>query len=436
MLTPGDPGFAEELLGFNLTHTHRPQLVAPATSVADVQAAVRDATGVHVTVLATGHGADTPITDGLVITLRRLNTVTIDPDARTATFGGGVRWAAVIEAAAAFGLAPITGSSPNVGATGYLLGGGLGPLARSHGFSSDYVVGFTLVDARGELVRADADTNPDLYWALRGGKGGFGVVLETSIRLVQLATVYGGSLIFAEPDIETVLRGWIDWTTDASADVTTSVAIVRFPPLEEVPEQMRGQTVLMLRFAYPGSAAEGEALAAPLATLATPLMDTMGELPVAQIGMIHNDPVEPAPGWGRGMLLNALDGDFATAMLEHVGAGVRTPLMIAEVRHIGAATRRDVPEGSAVGGRGAGYTLHLIGVPDPTLFGAALPAVADRLQASIASWIAPETTINFADEHDPIDFRRAWPTETFERLDRLRATWDPQGVFAYGPART
>src|SRR5690606_19123007 len=146
--------------------------------------------------------------------------------------GAGVRWRAVQAAAAAHGLTGITGSSTSVGAIGFTLGGGLGPLARSHGFSSDYVRGFEVVTGTGELVTANADENPELFWALRGGKVGLGVVTTMQLQLVPLATVYAGALYFAEQHIEAALRGWIDWMPTAPDDVTTSISILNLPDLE------------------------------------------------------------------------------------------------------------------------------------------------------------------------------------------------------------
>lgn len=171
---PGDEGFAAAAAGFNLAFDPRPDLVAVATSVDDVVAAVRFArqAGMRISVQGTGHGAETTIESGLLLNTSRLDHLRVDPETRTAASGAGVRWAAVVDAAAAYGLAAITGSSPKVGAVGYLLGGGMGPLARSHGFSSDYVIGFTVVTGEGEVVEADEHRNPDLFWALRGASSG------------------------------------------------------------------------------------------------------------------------------------------------------------------------------------------------------------------------------------------------------------------------
>jgi FAD/FMN-containing dehydrogenase len=151
----------------------------------------------------------------LLVSMRRLKDVSVDREARTARIGGWARWQAVITAANEYGLAPIAGSSTTVGVVGYLLGGGLGPLARSHGFSSDYIVGFSVVTGEGNLVEANAEQNADLFWALRGGHSGLGMVTEVRLRLVELRVLYAGALFFDEPNIEAALRARINATSFA-----------------------------------------------------------------------------------------------------------------------------------------------------------------------------------------------------------------------------
>jgi hypothetical protein len=287
--------------------------------------------------------------------------------------------------------------------------------------------------ASGEVVHASASENPDLFWALRGGKGGFGVVTSVEVRLVPLPTLYAGALVFPEADIESVVRGWIDWTATAEPDATTSVAIIHFPPVEQVPEVFRGKTLAMLRFAYPGDAARGEKLVAPLRALGTPMMDGVRPLPLGDVAQIHNDPTDPSPSYSSGALLNGLDQEFATALLQAAGPGVQSPIMVTEVRHIGSATSHDVPGGSSVGGRTSGFTLSLIGAPNPALFETVLPGATSAVLGSFAAWLSPETTVNFAGGSSAADFPKSWPAETFARLASVRAAVDPQGVFAYGP---
>lgn len=439
VLTPSDPGFSDEVAGFNTTVVQAPDAVVPAATPHDVLETVRFARehGLPVRVQATGHGAFLPASDGVLIDTSRLDALSIDEETRIATIGAGVRWAAVVESASPLGLAPIAGSSTNVGVVGLVTGGGLGPLSRSHGFAADYVRGFTVATGLGELVEATADENPELFWALRGGKGGLGIVTEVRIELVELSELYAGTLFFEEQHIEQALRAWVDWTADAAPEVTTSAGVYRLPPFPFIPEPLRGRTLLAIHFARPGSPADGERLAQPLRAAAPVYLDYLGRLPTSQIATIHNDPTEPGPGWDRGMLLSSIDQDFATALLANVGSGAELPMLLAEVRHLGEATSRDVDGGSAVGGRESGFTFILIGAPDPALFEEVLPAVADRVTAAIEPWVSPETNINFAGRILSLQhFASAWPADTFARLASVRHQYDPDHIFPYGPAAT
>ncbi|MEO6941598.1 MAG: FAD-binding oxidoreductase [Terrimesophilobacter sp.] len=437
VLTPDDDGFTEEVSGFNLATRYHPVVAVLVNHEADVVEAVRFAARhqLPVRVLATGHGPSDTITDGLLIVTKRLDTLHVDPETHIATVGAGLKWEAVQAAAAPLGLTAISGSSPDVGAIGLTLGGGIGPLARSHGFTSDYARSFRIVTKTGEFLAASATENPDLFWALRGGKGGLGVVTELRIELVELPVIHGGALIFDTPHIATVLRGWIDWTATAPDDVTTSVAIIRFPPSDFVPEPLRGRHAIALRFAYPGTAADGEHLAAPLRRLAPALVDAIGQLPTSMMGLIHSDPTQPLPAWDFGAVLSGADQDLATIMLEQVGEGTQAPLMITELRHLGGCTNIDVPEGSAAGGRSGKFTLYSIGVPDPALFETVLPAAAGALSTALAPWIASQTMVNFAGIfRSRSHFESAWPPDIFARLESVRKTYDPLGLFTYGPA--
>lgn len=433
VLAPADPGFAEEVAGTNLAVIQAPDVAVGAASAADVVEAVRyaAANALPVRVQSTGHGAHAPITDGLLITTRRLDRLEIDPETRIATIGAGVVWGTVIDAAAEQALAPVSGSSREVGVVGYLVGGGLGPLARSHGFSSDYVRSFTVVTGAGELIEASASENADLFWALRGGKSALGIVTEVRLELVDVPSLYAGSLLFEQQHIETVVRGWVDFTAQAPAAVTTSIVALRFPPIDAVPEAMRGKSFVALRFAFPGDLVEGEHLAAPLRALAPAFTDALGPLPLAQVGLIHNDPPGPAPAWSNGTLLSAIDQDFATAFLAAVGPTARTPFIASELRHLGAATAVDVPEGSAVGGRSGAYTLTLVGAPEPSLFATFMPESATKVYEALRPWINPESTANFADHS--LAGTPSWSEGAAARLAEVRAEYDPEAVFGVAP---
>lgn len=435
VLERGNPALAAEVAAQNTLIQHTPDLAVIPHSEGDVRAAVRFASthGLAVRIQATGHGAEAPVTDGLLLLTKRMLDVSVDPSTRIATVGAGVRWEAVIRAGAEHGLAPITGSSTHVGAVGYTLGGGLGPLARSHGFTSDWVRGFRVVLADGSVVTADNDEHPDLFWALRGGKGGFGVVTEMHVELVPLRTLYAGSLFYDGPNVEAALRAWTDWLPTAPASVTTSVALMNMPPIEEIPEPFRGRFLLSLRFAFTGDPAEGERILAPLRAAAPVYLDTVSEIPASAVGAIHNDPSEPGPVWTRGFLLKPIDQEFVDELLAHFGQEAGAPFLGVEVRHLGGATATDVAGGSAAGGRRSAHTLTMIGVAPP-LF-ERMPVAADSFLAAAARWVSPETNINFAGTvSDPEHFASAWPGDTFERLSKTRTQYDPERLFAYGPA--
>ncbi|MGW7683159.1 FAD-binding oxidoreductase [Kribbella sp. NPDC054772] len=436
VLTPEAEGYAEELSGFNLAVTHTPDVVVGLTSEADAVAVVRVAaeSGTPVRVLATGHGIPNPIQDGIVVTTTRLTGLTVDPDAKIAQIAAGNRWAEVIAAAAPHGLAPITGGSDAVGCIGYTLGGGLGPLARTYGFSSDWARGFRVVTGTGEIVTANATENADLFWALRGGKGGFGIVTAMDFALVELSTLYGGSVFFDAEYVAPVLSAWAEWTKTLPEEANSSVVILRLPPLEFIPEPLRGKTVINVRFAYVGDATEGKRLFQPIRDAGTALIDAVGEMPASDIALIHNDPKAPTPSWDRGLMLTEMDAGFVAAFLDAVGPDQQVPLVAVELRHLGGATERDVPEGSAVGGRSGAFTMTMIGVPDPGLFEKVLPATVDGVLAALRDWVSDETTVNFAGGFAlPGSYEASWPAATFARLAGIRAAYDRNRLFPYGP---
>ncbi|MGH3263029.1 MAG: FAD-binding oxidoreductase [Trebonia sp.] len=358
----------------------------------------------------------------------------INADARLAVIGAGVRWRPVVEAAAAFGLAPVVGSSVTVGAIGYTLGGGLGPLARSHGFSSDWVQGFRVVTATGDVATADAHENPDLFWALRGGKGGFGIVTEVTVELAPLPALYAGGLYFeGTNNIEAALRAWVEWLPDAPENVSTSVALLRLPDEESAPAHLRGRNLLHLRFAFPGDPSEGERLIAPLRAAGLAYLDTVGELPLREVAAIHGDPEAPQPLKSFCAELTGIDQDLVTALLRLVGPEADSPFVEVELRHLGGAAARDTAETTAVGGRDGALMLRQV-VENPSLFAAARDVSTDVFGAAVP-WRAAVTNVNFAGNTAiPSAFEAASPDAIRSRLAELRAKYDPNRVFPFGPS--
>ena len=302
-------------------------------------------------------------------------------------------------------------------------------MARSHGFASDYLLGATVVTGAAEVVEADAERAPDLFWALRGGKFGLGVITELRIRLAELPALYAGSLSFAEEHIRKVLEQWAHWTDTAGPDVTTSAAVVHFPPLDVIPEPLRGRRVLSLRFGHPGPVEAGERLARPLRALAPVLLDDLRPLPLSEVARIHNDPTTPMPMAFTAHLLARADVRVIERVLREVGPGSDGPFGIGEIRHIGAATARDVPEGSAVGGRSGRFVLTFIS-NDPSRFGE-IPTAAAAVKRDLAPSFADEGNINFVGDPLPADeVAHAWSESTRRRLDQVRRKYEPRGVLA------
>ncbi|MGI5489080.1 FAD-binding oxidoreductase [Microtetraspora malaysiensis] len=435
VLIPGQDGFEEEAAGFNLAVRHRPAVIVGATGVEDVAAAVRLAAahGLPVAVQATGHGAVQAADGALLVSTRRMREIVVDPVARTAQIGAGCTWAEVVAAVSPYGLAPLSGSASGVGAVGFTLGGGIGPIARTFGFAADHVREITVVTGDGRIRTADAGREPDLFWALRGGKGGFGIVTSITVDLFPITTVYGGGLFYAGEDASSVLHAYRTWTATLPEATTTSVALLRLPPLPELPPQLSGRFVVHLRVAHMGEEREAEALLAPMRAVAAPVLDAVGHLPYAALDAIHQDPVAPLPVAERGMLLRELTGEAVDALLAVAGPAAQVPLAVVELRQLGGALAREPKEPNAVGGRDAAFSLLVIGAPVPELMESAVPAAIGAVVEAAAPWSTGGTMINFQGSALTSEqLSRAWPEPVLARLAELRDRFDPANLFRFG----
>jgi len=353
VLTPGAPGYDDEVAGFNVAHRPAPAVVIGATSAADISAAVRWATerGLQVHSQATGHGLTNDLAGTVLISTRRLAQLDVDPQTRTARVGAGVRWRAVIDAAAPHGLAPLNGSSSNVGVVGYTLGGGIGPMARRYGFAADLVRALTVVTADGQIRTVTADQHPDLFWALRGGKIGFGVVTEIEIELVPVSRFFGGGIFFPGTSAAAVLHAWRLWAPSLPNEVTTSVALLRLPPDPQLPPPLQGQFVVHLRYAHLGDADEAARLLAPMRETAQILIDNVAELPYAAVDAVHMDPTSPMPSYDRGIALRDFPAEAVDRLVASNGTDSGSALTLTEVRLLGGALSAAPMVPNAVAGR-------------------------------------------------------------------------------------
>ena len=429
-LLPGDPAFAAAVAPFVTTLTPRPDLVVAARSPSDVVDAVRwaGAEGRPVTVQATGHQLLSDLAGSMLVSTRHLDTVRVDPEARTAVVGGGAQWHQVIAAAAPHGLAPVCGSSSRVGVVGFSLGGGHGPLSRAFGTGADQVRRVRLVTADGVERDVDTDREPELFAALCGGKTGFGVVTEIEIALHPVARLYGGGIFFPGAASPELLHAWREWVATLPADTSSSVALLRLPPDPALPPPLQGQFVVHLRFAHLGSAEEGAALLAPMRAVAEPIADMVDEMPFAAIDAIHADPTDPMPIWDESATLSALPAEAVDALLAVAGPGVETPLVMAELRQLGGAIARGPQRAfDAVAGRDAAFNLYALAPMFPPLAGIA-PAAARGVVDALRPWSVGGLP-NFQGPASGGRLGALWDEETLARLTAVREQYDPTAMF-------
>lgn len=434
VLVPGDAGFEAACRGFNLAHDFLPDIAVLPASAQDVVAAVRHANeaDLAVHVQSTGHGYPHQAHGGMLINTSGMQSLALDPQRRSARVGAGVRWDRVIQEAAPHGLAPLNGSSPDVGVVGYTLGGGMGPMGRTFGFAADRVRGIQLVTADGSILEVDAESHPELFWALRGGKCSVGIVTELEFDLLSVPHVYGGAIFFAGTDSPEVMHAYGAWVRGLPESTTASIALLRLPDDERFPEPMRGKLSVHLRFVHVGDEASGAALLAPMRRAGTPLVDLVGMMPYAAIGSVHQDPTDPMPVWEGSMLLRDLDAQAIDALLGAAGPDVEVPLIMAEIRHLGGALSRGPEHENAVGGRDATFSMFVIGPYPPPLMGA-VEAAGRTVLAAMEPWAHGGSQINFQGfAGTPEDVRKAWAEPTVQRLRALKSAWDPEGRFSFG----
>ncbi|WP_433296716.1 FAD-binding oxidoreductase [Pseudonocardia sp. CA-142604] len=431
VLLPGDAGYDDERAVFNLNHELAPAVIVVAESAADVQAAVAFAAGQHrpVLVKTTGHQIVGKAHGAVVIATHRMNDVAIDEVSRTARVGAGVMWSEVIPKAVKAGLAPLNGSNPTVGVTGYTMGGGLSPtLGRSQGYAADHVRSLEVVTADGELRHVDAQSEPELFWALRGCKGNFGVVTALEFDLFPVPRLYGGAIYFPGERMADVLRAWTAWLPGTPETMVSSFAVMRQPPVPEVPEPLRGAFVVSLRFAYNGTAEDGERMIAPLRAVAPTVLDTVRDMPYTEVASIHNEPTDPVPYYERGVMLREFPAEAQDKLIELVGPDSDATLAVAELRALGGAWDREPAVPNAVATRGLPYSLLGVAVgplPEEQQLKKSVAALLDGME----SWRGDQRLVNNLAPDEAADAAAIYGPERYERLVAIKKTYDPANMF-------
>ncbi len=428
--TPADADWDQARAAWNLAADQRPAAVAFVESAGDVAKVIRFA-GEHqlqVTGQGTGHGAVAlgPLENTIVIKTERMRGVEVDGEAQTARVEAGVLALELGAAAQAAGLCSLPGSAPDVGVTGYTLGGGLSWLGRRYGFACNRVRAIELVSADGEIRQVDAENDSDLFWALRGGGGGYAIVTALHVALLPHDELYAGVLILPAELGAEAIRAYRDWTQTAPEEVTSIVRFIRPPPLPDVPEPLRDRPLITIDAACIGSQAEGEKLIAPLREIGEPIMDNFAQIPAEQLSKIHMDPEQPVPGLGHHDLVRELPDEAIDAFVGAVGPEAGSPLLLAELRHVGGALGRAGENAGALSKLDADFVMFGIGLPMTPELGQAIDRHLDHLHDVMRPWAASGGYFNFAERPCGVD--AILPADTCARLQEVKRRWDPDGT--------
>jgi FAD/FMN-containing dehydrogenase len=436
VFVPDDEGYDDARRAWDLAVDQRPAVVVFAESALDVVRAVRFARshGMRIAPQGTGHGALPlgQLEGAMLLKTSRMRRVHISPAMRSASAEAGAEWEDVVAPAGEHGLAALAGTSPNVGVTGYTLGGGMGWLARRYGLAANSVTAVELVTPDGRLLRADADHEPDLFWAVRGG-GGVGVVTALEMELYPVAELYAGALFFGIERSSEVLRAWREWTDTVPDEVTSMGRLLRLPPLPEVPELLRGRAFVSVEAAYLGDAAAGAGLVRPLRELG-PELDTFATIHAPALARLNIDPEQPIPSVGDGAFLTDLPAAAVDTLVALAGPAADTPLQCIDIRHLGGALARSADRGGAQPKIDANYLIFAKGVASTPEQREAVRTYVRALKNSVTTWHAGYDYYNFV--ATPAEAEVVLPRVSFERLQRVKAAFDPdEAIISAHPVR-
>jgi FAD/FMN-containing dehydrogenase len=434
LIRPGDPGYEEDRMVFNAMIDRRPALIARCATTADVAAAVAFGreTDLEIAVRSGGHSVAglSVCDDGIVIDLAGLQTIEVDPAAKTVRAGGGLLWGALDAATQAHGLHTPGGRVTSTGIGGFTTGGGYGWTSSKHGLTCDNLLSAQVVLADGTVVTASERENEDLFWGIRGGGGNFGIVTEFELRLHELGPiVLAGLAMWPLDRADEVLRAWRDYVDDAPDELSTAAVIVTAPPEEFVPDYLQGRQALGMAVLYVGDPEEGVGVVQPLADL-RPEVNLIQPMPYTAF-QAALDPLAP-PGlrsYWRGEYMRTLPDEAIDTFLRHGPrlAAAGAPFSQTAIFRIGQGVTAVPEEATAFSHRDANYLFHPISAWSD-------PADDDRLIAAnraFAEAMRPFSTggvyLNFTPESDRV--RDAYGEEKYERLVALKDRYDPGNLF-------
>jgi FAD/FMN-containing dehydrogenase len=429
---PGSEGYADACTLFNSMIDKRPRYVARCTTADDVVAALAFAreSGLEVAVRAGGHSvAGMCLNDGgIVLDIRGIADIDVDPDARIARVGGGVTWGQLDRATQEHGLATTGGRVSTTGVGGLTLGGGSGWLERLHGLACDNLVGAELVTADGRIVQVSEDEHPDLMWALRGGGGNFGVVTRLDLRLHPVGPdVFAGMLLFPADRGREVVRTLRDVMEGAPDPLSIGVFFTTGPQDDEdVPADLRGEHILIVCGMYAGEPAVGEELIAPLRALG-PAADFFEVTRYADFQCSLDDP----PGyrnWWTTEHLRELPDEAIDALVEHAKGMPKGPAQLCLLAW-GGAVARPRPGSSPLSARAATWVVHPLMLWEDPADDEKVIAHGRSYRDLVAPWATGEAYLNFIGDEGHARVRAGFAPGDYERLQRIKAQWDPENVF-------
>jgi len=424
--TPQDPTWDLARMPWVVNNDQRPMAVLEAHDADDVQAAVRWAVQheIQVTAQPTGHGTTGAFEHMLLLRTKAMKGIDVDLERRTATVDAGVQAGDLLAALDGTGLTFLAGSNPDPSVVGMTVQGGISWFGRAYGVGADSIVSIEMVDGMGRLRRVD-ESDPELFWALRGSGGDFGIITRLELRLHPAPTVYGGRLLWPVEQMGEVLRAFRAVTESAPEELTVWYQTYQFPPFPEVPEPIRGKAFASVAVAYLGSASDAEACLAPFREIPGIVMDLMGEVPMAALGSIADEPTDPTPGLEMSRLLDSIDDDLVDRLEEAVGADSASPLAVFQIRHLGGAFERVLPGQSSFGPVPEQYAMFALVIPGPPGSDLAAAGIFARLDEIIAPYASGRTFLSFL-SHESTE--RWWTPETRSRLIAAKQVTDPLGV--------
>ena len=431
LVTPGDAEYDELRTVVRGATDARPAAIARVAHAQDVARVVRFCAeaGVELAVRSGGHsGAGHGASEGgIVLDLRELKRLEIDVESRTAWAETGLTAAEVTEAVGAHGLAIGFGDTGSVGIGGITVGGGIGYLVRAHGMTIDNVLGAQVVTADGSIREVDADREPDLFWAIRGGGGNLGVVTRFRYRLHELPEVRGGMLVL--PATPETVAGFMAAAESAPDELSTIANVMPCPPMPFVPDEVHGSLVILGLMCHAGGGEAGERAMRPFRQLAHPVADLVKPIRYAEMFPPEEQGYRPT-AVARTMFLDHVNTRDAALMLERLAAS-DSPMRAVQLRVLGGAMARVAPDATAYAHRSARIMAVIVSFYEGAEGGAdfeARRAWVTDLVANLDQGV-PGAYVNFLDDEGPERVRAAYPGATWERLMAVKARYDPTNLF-------